>query len=114
VTTFKTLSRDTDLVQVKNKFAKPNANEYRDMNLLVRLHKADHVGEVQVHLGRIEQAKSGAEHHLYEHISSIETDIAANGPRALTEDETDFINLSQKMGASIYQEAFDFYYNIVK
>jgi hypothetical protein len=114
VTTYETLDRETGLVQVKNKFANPNANAYRDMNLLVRLRKADHVGEVQLHLGRIEEAKSGAEHKLYEHISAIKTDQVQKSNRALTEDETDFMNLSQKMGAAIYEEAFDFYYAVLK
>jgi ppGpp synthetase/RelA/SpoT-type nucleotidyltranferase len=114
LTTYETLDRETGLVQVKNKFANPNSNGYRDMNLLVRLLKADHVGEVQLHLGRIEEAKSGAEHKLYEHISAIKTDQVKTGRKTYTEDESDFVGLAQKMGAAIYEDAFDFYYAVLK
>ena len=54
----------------KNRFKKPTASGYRDLNLLVRLPKTNLIAEVQLHLKAIADVKSGPEHDLYEQIQN--------------------------------------------
>ncbi|PMG32167.1 GTP pyrophosphokinase [Shewanella sp. 10N.286.52.C2] len=69
---YKAIVAHAEVVQVKNRFATPKASGYRDLNLLVKLPQSQMVAEVQLHLNKIAEIKSGPEHHVYEQIQHIE------------------------------------------
>ncbi len=69
---YKAIVAQAEVVQIKNRFANPKASGYRDLNLLVKLPQSQMVAEVQLHLNKIAEIKSGPEHHVYEQIQQIE------------------------------------------
>ncbi|QIZ76450.1 RelA/SpoT domain-containing protein [Ferrimonas lipolytica] len=72
VRAYRQLKSEVEVVRVKNRFATPKANGYRDMNLLVRLPASGHIAEVQIHLSEIAAIKNGPEHDIYQQIQQIE------------------------------------------
>ena len=60
VEVYEAVSREADVVKVKNKFKSPADSGYRDLNLLVRLPKTNIIAEVQLHLKAIADVKSGS------------------------------------------------------
>jgi hypothetical protein len=66
------LKENTTIMKSKNQFKDPKKNKYRDMNILVKLPQADHIGEIQLQLPEIQTIKSGAEHKLYEEYRKLE------------------------------------------
>ncbi|WOT04377.1 RelA/SpoT domain-containing protein [Shewanella youngdeokensis] len=66
------LKSNSQIVQIKNRFAEPKASGYRDLNLLVRLPQSQMIAEVQLHLDDIAEIKSGDEHLVYEKVQQIQ------------------------------------------
>ena len=105
---FEVLDRETEIVKVKNRFKKPQASGYRDLNLLVKLPKTEIIAEVQVHLKAIADVKSGPEHKLYEEIQKLERTASSEG-RELSELETAKIKSIQRESKELYQNAWQPY-----
>ncbi|TKF22197.1 phosphoribosylglycinamide formyltransferase [Vibrio genomosp. F6] len=108
VTVYETISREAEIVKVKNRFKSPAPSGYRDLNLLVRLPKTNIVAEVQLHLKAIAEVKSGAEHELYEIIQGIER-VASAQNRALNDIETAQITSLRRQSLELYQQAWQPY-----
>ncbi|MDA0118765.1 phosphoribosylglycinamide formyltransferase [Vibrio sp. T11.5] len=102
---YEVLNRETTVVKVKNRFKKPGASGYRDLNLLVQLPKTKIVAEVQLHLKAIADVKSGPEHDLYERIQKIERQ-AASESRDISEFEFAQINTMRAQSKALYQQAW--------
>lgn len=105
---YEVLDRETTIVKVKNRFKKPAASGYRDLNLLVKLPKTNLVAEVQLHLKAIADVKSGHEHSLYEQIQHIERH-AETEQRVLSEFETAQIETMRRQSRQLYQDAWQPY-----
>lgn len=69
---YQKLGLNTEIVQLKNRFAHPKMSGYRDLNVLVKLPTSQMVVEVQFHLNDIADIKSGPDHQVYEQIQAIE------------------------------------------
>jgi len=108
VEVYESISREADVVKVKNKFKTPAASGYRDLNLLVRLPKTNIVAEVQLHLKEIADVKSGPEHDLYEIIQGIERHAIAEN-RTLNDIETAQITSLRRQSFELYQQAWQPY-----
>ncbi|NOH84276.1 RelA/SpoT domain-containing protein [Vibrio sp. 03-59-1] len=108
VTVYETISREAEIVKVKNRFKSPAPSGYRDLNLLVRLPKTNIIAEVQLHLKAIAEVKSGAEHELYEIIQGIER-VASAQNRALNDIETAQITSLRRQSLELYQQAWQPY-----
>jgi hypothetical protein len=94
-----------EIVQIKDRFAKPTSAGYRDILLTVRMSNG-HVCEVQLHLEQILAVKGGEGHHLYEIIRSIEA-TAAKEARALTKAELAKIEWANGESRRLYNEAIE-------
>ncbi|RSD29921.1 phosphoribosylglycinamide formyltransferase [Vibrio pectenicida] len=105
---YEVLNRETTLVKVKNRFKKPAASGYRDLNLLVQLPKTNLVAEVQLHLKAIADVKNGPEHDLYESIQTIERQAALQN-RILSEFELAQIRSMRTESKALYQNAWQPY-----
>ncbi|EDP60183.1 RelA/SpoT domain-containing protein [Vibrio sp. AND4] len=108
VSVYEALERETTIVKVKNRFKKPTASGYRDLNLLVRLPKTGLITEVQLHLKAIADVKSGPEHDLYEQIQKIERQALVE-QRNLTDIETASIRKMRVQSKNLYQKAWQPY-----
>ncbi|MBW3694910.1 phosphoribosylglycinamide formyltransferase [Vibrio sp. T187] len=108
VEVYEAISREADVVKVKNKFKTPAASGYRDLNLLVRLPKTNVVAEVQLHLRAIADVKSGPEHELYEIIQGIERHAIAEN-RELNDIESAQITSLRRQSLELYQDAWQPY-----
>ncbi|MFT5705077.1 MAG: hypothetical protein ACI8SK_001031 [Shewanella sp.] len=84
---YQTLSEQTTMLQVKNRFALPKESGYRDLNTLIKLPKTGIIVEVQLHLNEIAKIKSGAEHKTYQEVQGIEA-LASSENRRLLDTET--------------------------
>lgn len=105
VSVYEALERETTIVKVKNRFKKPTASGYRDLNLLVRLPKTNLIAEVQLHLKAIADVKNGPEHDLYEQIQKLERQALVEG-RNLNDIETASIRSMRTQSKNLYQEAW--------
>ena len=105
---YEVLSRETTIVQVKNRFKSPKASGYRDLNLLVQLPKTKLIAEVQVHLKAIADVKNGPEHDIYERIQGIERKAATQN-RELSEFELAQIQHMRNESKALYQNAWQPY-----
>lgn len=105
---YEVLNRETTIVKVKNRFKKPGASGYRDLNLLVQLPKTNLVAEVQLHLKAIADVKSGPEHAIYEKIQKIERTAAAES-RDYNEFEIAKIRTMRSESKALYQNAWQPY-----
>ncbi|MDK9739056.1 RelA/SpoT domain-containing protein [Vibrio sp. D404a] len=108
VEVYEAVSREADVVKVKNKFKSPADSGYRDLNLLVRLPKTNIIAEVQLHLKAIADVKSGPEHELYEIIQGIERNALAQN-RSLNDIEAAQINNLRSQSLELYQQAWQPY-----
>ncbi|MCC4832777.1 RelA/SpoT domain-containing protein [Shewanella sp. 10N.7] len=99
------LAETTEVVQVKNRFADPKASGYRDLNLLVKLPQTKMIVEVQLHLSKIAEIKSGPEHQVYEQIQHIEA-VAQTQHRALTDLELMQIVKLRQSSHKLYHKAW--------
>lgn len=108
MTVYEVLSRETTIVNVKNRFKSPKASGYRDLNLLVQLPKTKLVAEVQIHLKAIADVKNGAEHDFYEKIQTIER-RAASQSREMSEFEVAQIQQMRNQSKALYQKAWQPY-----
>ncbi|MDF2152337.1 phosphoribosylglycinamide formyltransferase [Vibrio sp. CAU 1672] len=108
VSAYEALERETTILKVKNRFKKPAASGYRDLNLLVRLPKTNLVAEVQLHLKAIADVKSGPEHELYKNIQQIERAAKVEG-RSLNDWEMATINKMRIQSKDLYQQAWQPY-----
>lgn len=108
VEVYEAVSREADVVKVKNKFKSPADSGYRDLNLLVRLPKTNIIAEVQLHLKAIADVKSGPEHELYEIIQGIERNALAQN-RSLNDIEAAQINNLRRQSLELYQQAWQPY-----
>ncbi|NOH96932.1 RelA/SpoT domain-containing protein [Vibrio sp. 99-70-13A1] len=108
VEVYEALSREADVVKVKNKFKTPADSGYRDLNLLVRLPKTNIVAEVQLHLKAIADVKSGPEHDLYEIIQGIERNAIAE-KRNVNDIEAAQITSLRRQSLELYQQAWQPY-----
>ncbi|NAZ96221.1 RelA/SpoT domain-containing protein [Vibrio toranzoniae] len=108
VEVYESLSREADVVKLKNKFKSPADSGYRDLNLLVRLPKTNIIAEVQLHLKAIADVKSGPEHELYEIIQGIERHAIAE-KRPINDIEAAQINNLRRQSLELYQQAWQPY-----
>ncbi|MEF1254779.1 MULTISPECIES: RelA/SpoT domain-containing protein [unclassified Vibrio] len=105
---YEVLNRETTVVKVKNRFKKPAASGYRDLNLLVKLPKTNLIAEVQLHLKAIADVKNGPEHKFYEQIQKIER-LAAVESRQINEIEQAQICTMRHQSKELYQNAWQPY-----
>lgn len=105
---YEVLSRETTIVNVKNRFKTPKESGYRDLNLLVKLPKTQLIAEVQLHLKAIADVKNGAEHDIYEKIQKIERQAAAQH-RNISEFELAQIQQMRNESKSLYHAAWQPY-----
>ncbi len=105
---YEILSRETQILKVKNRFKKPAESGYRDLNVLVQLPKTQLIAEVQLHLKAIADVKSGPEHQIYERIQEIQR-RAAQQNRAFNEIETAQIAKMRSESQRLYQDAWQPY-----
>lgn len=96
------------MVKVKNRFKKPAASGYRDLNLLVKLPKTNLIAEVQLHLKAIADVKNGPEHKFYEQIQKIER-LAAVESRQINEIEQAQIRTMHHQSKELDQNAWQPY-----
>ncbi|WCE30996.1 RelA/SpoT domain-containing protein [Vibrio sp. SCSIO 43137] len=108
VSAFESISNQTKIVGVKNRFKSPAPSGYRDLNILVELPETKIVAEVQLHLAGIEKVKSGPEHDLYEIIQGIERKAQSEN-RAMTEWEESKIASLRNESKALYQQAWQPY-----
>lgn len=105
---YEALSREAQVVRVKNRFKNPAASGYRDLNMLVKLPKTGIIAEIQLHLKDIADVKSGPEHDLYEIVQGIERRAAAEN-RTLSEFEAAQIASLRRQSMELYQNAWQPY-----
>ncbi|EAS66347.1 phosphoribosylglycinamide formyltransferase [Photobacterium angustum] len=108
VQSFELLSKEATIVGVKNRFKKPTASGYRDLNVLVELPQSKIIAEVQLHLKDISDVKNGKEHDIYEQIQKIER-LALHQKRPLTEFEEKKIKNLRQESLHLYQTAWQQY-----
>ena len=102
---YQMLHENSEIIQIKNRFANPKASGYRDLNVLVKLPKSQMIVEVQLHLQTIAAIKSGQEHQDYEQIQSIENK-ANQEHRALSELEMQKITQIRQQSHKQYHKAW--------
>lgn len=102
---FALLKSDSELIQVKNRFAAPKESGYRDLNLLVKLPQSQMIAEVQLHLADIAEIKSGAEHQVYEQVQTIQAS-AMQEQRDLSDIETAKITRLRQESHKLYHKAW--------
>ncbi len=102
---FELLDKETEILQIKNRFKTPKQSGYRDINLLVRLPKSQMIAEIQLHLEGIQTVKNGPEHDNYEQIQSIERS-AQQAERSITEVEQQKIAQLRTDSQAQYQLAW--------
>ncbi|WP_341662199.1 RelA/SpoT domain-containing protein [Vibrio sp.] len=105
---YEVLHRETTIVKTKNRFKKPTASGYRDLNILVQLPKTNLIAEVQLHLKAIADVKNGPEHDLYESIQRIERQATLQN-RTPSEFELAQIRSMRKESKALYQNAWQPY-----
>ena len=86
----------------KDRMSQPTATGYRDLLLNVR-YPSGHVGELQIHLKPMLQAKGGEGHKLYEAIRTIE---AQSKGRAMTPQEQGLVSAATTKSKALYDAAW--------
>lgn len=102
---YQTLSEQTQVLQVKNRFSSPKESGYRDLNTLIKLPQTGMIVEVQLHLNEIAKIKSGPEHKAYEEIQEIEA-LANVENRPLFDSETARITELRQSSHKQYHKAW--------
>lgn len=92
------------LIYLKDRFVKPAASGYRDVNALFYDRENDVIGEIQFHLHSILKAKE-EEHKIYEIIREIERAAAANF-RSLTPEEKEKVQHLLEESEALYENAY--------
>jgi hypothetical protein len=105
VNVFEVLEREATIVKVKNRFKKPTASGYRDLNVLVQLPKTNIIAEVQLHLKDIAEVKNGPEHDIYEQVQRIER-LAASENRSYNDMELAQLKQFRSISKDLYQNAW--------
>ncbi|MGR5253043.1 phosphoribosylglycinamide formyltransferase [Vibrio astriarenae] len=105
---YEALEREATVVKVKNRFKKPTASGYRDLNVLVQLPKTGIIAEVQLHLSAIADVKNGPEHDIYEQVQKIERLVASEN-REFTELESRQMKRLRYQSKDLYQAAWQPY-----
>ncbi|ELR66980.1 hypothetical protein C942_04684 [Photobacterium marinum] len=108
VQSFEQLSHEVTVLEVKNRFKQPGPSGYRDLKMLVRLPKSQHIAEIQLHLAAISDIKNGEEHKIYEQIQNIERRAKAE-QRSLTELESAKLTALRSQSQALYQSAWHQY-----
>ncbi|WP_299018024.1 phosphoribosylglycinamide formyltransferase [uncultured Photobacterium sp.] len=108
VQSFEQLSHEVTVLEVKNRFKQPGPSGYRDLKMLVRLPKSQHIAEIQLHLEAISDIKNGEEHKIYEQIQIIER-LAKAELRELTDLELAKLKSLRAQSQSLYQTAWHQY-----
>ncbi|MGR5065068.1 phosphoribosylglycinamide formyltransferase [Photobacterium sp. DNB22_13_2] len=108
VDAFNHLSRESTIVETKNRFKQPASSGYRDLKLLVQLPQTGLIAEVQLHLDTIAEIKSGPEHDIYETIQHIERQ-ASQEQRLLNDIEVAKIKVLRQESQQLYQQAWHQY-----
>lgn len=108
VQSFELLNNEVTVVEVKNRFKHPAPSGYRDLKLLVRLPKTQHIAEIQLHLEEISEIKNGAEHDIYEQIQVIERQANAE-LRDLSDIEVAKLKQLRQQSLSMYQSVWHQY-----
>ncbi|GAB3522824.1 RelA/SpoT domain-containing protein [Photobacterium alginatilyticum] len=108
VQSFELLNKEVTVVEVKNRFKTPAPSGYRDLKLLVRLPKTQHIAEIQLHLEEISVIKNGAEHEIYEQIQTIERK-ATTEQRDLNDIELAKLASLRQQSRAMYQTAWHQY-----
>ena len=102
---FALVKTDSQIIQVKNRFAEPKESGYRDLNLLVRLPQSQMIAEIQIHLADIAEIKSGDEHEVYQQVQQIQAD-AAEQLRQLNDFEAAKIVQLRQQSHKLYHKAW--------
>ena len=102
---YQMLHENSEIIQIKNRFANPKASGYRDLNVLVKLPQSQMIVEVQLHLQTIAAIKSGQDHLDYEQIQRIEN-RANQQHRALSELEMQRITQIRQQSHKQYHKAW--------
>lgn len=108
MTSFHQLEQQARIVQLKNRFAEPKRSGYRDLNLLVELPQTGMIAEVQLHLRKIADIKSGIEHQVYQEVQGIEYQ-ASQQSRPLSDIERARIVRLQQDSHKLYHKAWLYY-----
>ncbi|WP_028117247.1 RelA/SpoT domain-containing protein [Ferrimonas senticii] len=95
------LSKQVEVIRVKNRFASPKANGYRDINMVVRLPQTGHIAEVQLHLESIAAIKNGEEHQIYQQIQQLERQA-----EPLSEFELARLTKLKQQSTALYHDAW--------
>ncbi|MCL1116823.1 MULTISPECIES: RelA/SpoT domain-containing protein [Pseudomonadati] len=102
---YQMLHENSEIVQIKNRFANPKASGYRDLNVLIKLPQSQMIVEVQLHLQTIAAIKSGQDHQDYQQIQNIEN-RANLEHRALSELEMQRITQIRQQSHKQYHKAW--------
>ncbi|TNE88455.1 MAG: hypothetical protein EP330_13865 [Deltaproteobacteria bacterium] len=86
---------------MRNRFGNPKANNYRDLQVMVKL-SGEVLGEIQFHMRGIMDIMNGPEHHWYE----IKQKRLKEG---LIDDVPDVVEKGDQHFAEQYQNAYDQY-----
>ena len=105
---FEHMTRDHELVEVKNRFKNPGPSGYRDLKVLMRMPESGMIAEVQFHLEEFATIKNGDEHENYEQIQQIERRQQAE-QRELNDIERARIAQLRQESQQLYQDAWDGY-----
>ena len=108
VDAFNHLSRESTIVETKNRFKQPASSGYRDLKMLVQLPQSGLIAEIQLHLDSIAEIKSGPEHDIYESIQHVERQATLE-QRELNDIEVAKIKALRKQSQHMYQQAWHQY-----
>jgi hypothetical protein len=90
-----------------DRFEKPNSDtHYRDLLMNVE-YPNGHIGELQIHLKPVLQAKNGPGHKLYEQTRKIEAKAKSEGRDTMTPDEIKEVEEANKKARALYDAAWD-------
>ncbi|MGL5081692.1 MAG: hypothetical protein ACRC8A_09410 [Microcoleaceae cyanobacterium] len=98
-----TVVNRTQAVRMKDRFIDPTPGGYRDILLNVKLSNG-HIGEIQLTLSQINEARFSQGHKLYEEVRGIQAK-AMMGNRSLTPEESQRIETLNQASEKLYGEA---------
>lgn len=102
------ISRETTVLETKNRFKNPASSGYRDLKMLVQLPHSGIIAEIQLHLDAIADIKSGPEHDIYESIQQIERNAQAE-QRTMNDIELATVAQLRHQSQEMYQQAWHQY-----
>jgi len=108
INNYEYINKNSEVVQVKNRFNNPEPSGYRDIKILIRLPESKIIAEVQIHIRAIAKIKSGAEHDVYEIIQSMERNARLE-KRELTFIEKTQIKSARNESSNLYKKAWELY-----